>query len=514
MELGYWLTIILTLFIILNFQYIFNILKHRYNLIVSLWNMPGPLAFPIFGSTIWLKWNIEELALQINEFTNEFHSQNIKIARFWLGPYPLIAPLHPETAEKILSSTEILRKGPEYSILSEWLKTGLLTSWGDKWKSRRRLLTPTFHFHILKEFMKVFNKESKILIEELSKSDEKNVEIDVFPYMKRCALDIICDTSMGRKVDAQTNHNHPYVLAVQNLNIMSFKYLRMPWLWIKPIWYLSGNGYKYDKSLKLVKDFTKQIINEKLNDLKKINNFKNINVNENITNEKKKAFLDLLIEKVEEGNLNYEDICEEVDTFMFEGHDTTSANLSWTIWCLAHNPECQNKLIKEIDEIFDNSDRDITFDDLSQLKYLEMCIKESLRIFPSVPLFSRMVEKNFTLEEYVIPKGSTIVISPLLIHKNPNIFKNPSIYDPNNFLPENISQRSSYAFIPFSAGPRNCIGQKFALYEEKVVLTWFFRNFTVTSNEQFDFTVPCPEIILKPSKGIPVCLKRRFLIKK
>uniref|UniRef100_A0A0N4ZXQ8 Cytochrome P450 4V2 n=1 Tax=Parastrongyloides trichosuri TaxID=131310 RepID=A0A0N4ZXQ8_PARTI len=510
MELLQWLTIILPLIIILQLKTIIKFFKHRYHLIVSLWNMPGPLAVPIFGSTIWLKWNVEELTLQINEFSDEFHSQNIKVAQFWLGPFPLIAPLHPEAVEKVLSSTEIIRKGPEYSILIKWLGTGLLTSWGNKWKSRRRLLTPTFHFNILKEFMKVFNNESKILVGELSKNTNIEGDFDVFPYMKRCALDIICDTSMGRKVNAQTNHNHPYVLAVQKLNILTFKYLRMPWLWIKPIWYLSGFGYTYDNTLNLVTNFTKKIINEKISDNKKKISIKNNIIEEENVIGKKKAFLDLLIEKTEEGNLNYQDICEEVDTFMFEGHDTTSSNLSWTIWCLSHYPECQKKVIEEINEIFGNSDRDVTFEDLSELKYLEMCIKESLRIFPSVPLFSRLVEEDFTLEGFTIPKGSTVVISPLIVHRNKNVFKNPLIYNPDNFLPENVSKRNSYSFIPFSAGPRNCIGQKFALYEEKVVLAWLFRNFSITSNKPFDYTIACPEVILKPSKGIPIQLHKRF----
>uniref|UniRef100_A0A0K0EVM0 Cytochrome P450 4V2 (inferred by orthology to a human protein) n=1 Tax=Strongyloides venezuelensis TaxID=75913 RepID=A0A0K0EVM0_STRVS len=508
MEIAYWLGIFLFFIIFVKYQIIIKFLKRRYNLIVSLWNIPGPLAIPIFGATIWLKWNIEDLTLQIIEFVNEFHRQNIRLVSFWLGTYPLIAPLHPETSERILSSTEVIRKGPEYSILMKWLGTGLLTSWGDKWKSRRRLLTPTFHFNILKEFMKIFNDESKILIQELGKNYKEDVEFDIFPYMKRCALDVICDTSMGRKVCAQTNHNHPYVLAVQKLNMLSFQYLRMPWLWIKPIWYLSGIGHTYDETLKLVKDFTKKIINEKMIKHREKHNIDKITDNDI---GKKKAFLDLLIEKAEEGNLNYEDICEEVDTFMFEGHDTTSSSLSWTVWCLAHNMKYQKKVIEEIDEIFGDSDRDITFEDLSELKYLEMCIKESLRLFPPVPLFSRVVEESFTLEGHTIPEGSTVIISPLLIHRNPNIFKDPLTFNPDNFLPENISQRNSYAFVPFSAGPRNCIGQKFALYEEKVVLAWFFRNFTVSSDKVFDYTIPCPEIILKPSKGVPVHLKRRFL---
>lgn len=127
------------------------------------------------------------------------------------------------------------------------------------------------------------------------------------------------------------------------------------------------------------------------------------------------AFLDLLLELRNEGLMNEDDIREEVDTFMFEGelrfsaadlsqvtgHDTTSASMGWTLWCLAHNPEFQEKVIQEVDGIFGTSDRDCTNDDLKQMKYLEKCLKESLRMYPSVPFFGRTVEQDVVISEYL-----------------------------------------------------------------------------------------------------------------
>ncbi|KHJ92479.1 hypothetical protein OESDEN_07631 [Oesophagostomum dentatum] len=101
------------------------------------------------------------------------------------------------------------------------------------------------------------------------------------------------------------------------------------------------------------------------------------------------------------------------------------------------------------------------------------------------------------------------MIAPFMVHCNPTVYENPYLFDPERFSEDNMQKRHPYAYIPFSAGPRNCIGQKFAMMEEKTVLSWFFRKYTITSTIPQDENIPLPEIILRPSLGFPVKISKR-----
>ncbi|VDN32660.1 unnamed protein product [Cylicostephanus goldi] len=106
----------------------------------------------------------------------------------------------------------------------------------DKWRSRRKILTPSFHFKVLNDFIGVFDQQAKKFIDQLENAAASKKHFDIFPYVKRCALDIICETAMGCHVSAQENHNHPYVFSVQRMSELAFLHERMPWMWIPAIW--------------------------------------------------------------------------------------------------------------------------------------------------------------------------------------------------------------------------------------------------------------------------------------
>lgn len=183
---------------------------------------------------------------------------------------------------------------------------------------------------------------------------------------------------------------------------------------------------------------------------------------------KRLAFLDLLLEMVDKGTLTLQDVREEVDTFMFEGHDTTSAGMNWALQMLGSHPEYQAKVHQELDQVFgDDDDRDIRFDDLKNLNYLEMFIKEALRLYPSVPMFGRTLHEDCEINGFMVPASTQLLIIPFAVHRDPKHWPDPEIFDPDRFLPENSVGRHPFAYLPFSAGARNCIGQRFALMEEK-----------------------------------------------
>lgn len=146
-----------------------------------------------------------------------------------------------------------------------------------------------------------------------------------------------------------------------------------------------------------------------------------------------------------------------------------------------------------------------------EMKYLERVIMETLRLYPPVPLIARRVEHDVRLASgpYTIPKGASVVILQFAVHRNPTIFPNPDTFDPDNFLPERMAKRHFYSFIPFSAGPRSCVGRKYAMLKLKVLLSTIVRNFKIDSKmKEEDFKLQ-GDIILKLENGFKIMLEPR-----
>ncbi|KAL6446828.1 hypothetical protein ACFW04_001335 [Cataglyphis niger] len=220
--------------------------------------------------------------------------------------------------------------------------------------------------------------------------------------------------------------------------------------------------------------------------------------------QKSKAFLDLLLDQNEKDDtpLTDDELRAQVDTFMFEGHDTTAVAIIWTLFLLGNNLEHQEKVHEELEEIFKDSKTLASIKELSQLKYLDMIIKETLRLFPSVPIITRKLAENVKMGNYTFPKDTTIVLGISLTHRNPEVWSDPKKFDPDRFLPDNSKHRNPYAYIPFSAGPRNCIGQKFALLEEKAILTAILRKWRVKSVKTIDTIQYGFTIVYRPDEDI------------
>lgn len=142
------------------------------------------------------------------------------------------------------------------------------------------------------------------------------------------------------------------------------------------------------------------------------------------------------------------------------------------------------------------------------MKYLERVIKESMRLYPPVPIIGRKVSEDVQLDDYCIPEGCMIKIDLFHLHRDPRYFADPEKFDPDRFLPESMN-RHPYAYLPFSAGPRNCIGQKFAAYEEKAVLSGILRNFKIHSVDKREDVKMINELVLRPIGGVNVTLERR-----
>ncbi|XP_075162546.1 cytochrome P450 4d8-like [Haematobia irritans] len=485
----------------------------------ALKNIPGPYCLPLLGSIgDAFKSNPKALWNRAPEIYFRYGS----IVKGWIFNEFFVASGDAEFNEKLLNNTVHISKLKQYSLLNSWLGTGLLVSDGKKWHSRRKIITPAFHFKILEDFLEIFNRQSLVLLDCLAEKADGITTFDAYPLMSLYALDVIAETAMGTKINAQLMKTSEYTSAVSEMTELTcWRFIRIH-LNSDLIFALMHpfTMMRQKKLIGIMHNFTRNIIEERRATLITTKSESNSSVvkedTDDIGTKKRSALLDVLLQSTIDGQpLSNEDIREEVETFMFEGHDTTATALSFTLYLLARNPRVQQKLLAEIHQIYGNDlNQPFTLMNLNELKYMECVIKESLRLYPAIPLIGRYLKEDFkythsTLGSGVIPGGTHLLISLFGTMNDPKQLK---CTDPKQFRPErfeNLDASSSFHTIPFSAGPRNCIGQKFAMYEMKVTLTKILHTYELLPLGPA--VEPIVNIVLRSETGMQLGMRKRKL---
>lgn len=483
---------------------VFNFIKFC----VLVNKLPGPARYPMPTVALQVKKLKQEDRFKwfCNLFAQYQKGFMMNITQF---NEALIHIYNPRHMEVLFPSTENIKKSFAYDNLNPWLGQGLLTSSGQTWFHQRKLITPAFHFGVVDQFSEVMSEKSKVLTEIIEETLKENPgkPIDIFRLIIRCALDIICETAMGVNMNVQRNYDTDYMNALHTVAQSSVERVNFPWLKWDWIYYRTKRGREHKSSFETMINFSMKVIKKKI--LARVSGISEPNEeidSDKIGKRKRKAFLDLLLDanENEKNPMSEVEIREQVDTFMFAGHDTTAAAINWAIFNLGNNPEIQEKVHQEIDEYFGNSQEQITIKDIAELKYLDRVVKETLRMHPSVPHVSRRLTEDIVLDGYIVPKGCNVSMAIYHLHHNPDVWPNPEKFDPDRFLPENCRGRHPYAYVPFSAGPRNCVGQKFALAEQKIVLTSILRKWRVKSARTPQEMKLIASFILRPHDGNPV----------
>lgn len=450
-----------------------------------------PGALPLFGHLLSIPSRLN-LCQEKSKWYKEYGNTIL----LWIFHHPYLLTCDPKLVEEVLRSPNFISKGNSYWVLQDWVSDGILISDGEKWRNIRKELTYSFHFDVLKDFADVMQKHSLNLVEAFRKFSNEGHSFDVLKVAKRFSLGVVCETSMGIDLNDDMSATS-YMEGVEEIINMIVERDKYPWYWYNVSFKLFPSGSTYFRNISDSNSFVRKVIEKRLSE----------RGNEGaVSTRKKLIFIESLLNLYKDGKLDLDGIIAEVNTFLFAGFETVSTALSWCLYMLGRYPECQQQAFEECLKI---SKLHLSHEDqMKNMEYLECVIKESLRMHPPAPKISRLIRKTTVINGMKIPKGTDIAIDFLELHRNESYWENPLQFDPERFSKERNGS-NLFLYLPFSAGPRNCIGQRFALMELKLALYNVLLTYEVTSLQDETELIETAEVIHRPENGLVLNLKER-----
>jgi cytochrome P450 len=426
-------------------------------------NMPLASRDPLSTFTRWAR-----------EFGDIFYYRAL-----WINVYFLN---HPELIEAVLVRNyqnflkdHVIRK-------SRWFfGDGLLTNEGESWLRQRRLAQPAFHRERIASYARIMTDYARQMLANWRDGETRDIHQEMMQLTLRIvvrALFNVAAEEIGKISDAM-NVMMRNSSGVRLLLPPAARYLPIPAM------------IEFRRSVRQLDQAVYSIIAGRRR-------------NENDSGD----LLSMLMQARDEDGSRMSDkqLRDEVMTFLLAGHETTALALSWSWYLLAQNPEAEQKLHDELECVLGG--REPEFADLPMLSYAERVIKESMRLYPPAWSVARTVVSEFQLRGYRIPAGANVVMSQWIMHRDPRYFPDPEKFDPDRWLTERAQRLPRFAYFPFGGGPRQCIGNTFAMMEATLLLASIARCFQFRL-ESGHPVVPMPSFTLRPKHGIRMAVQKR-----
>jgi cytochrome P450 len=374
------------------------------------------------------------------------------------------------------------KKGSSSKMLNSVLGNGLVTSEGDFWLRQRRLVQPAFHRERLQELFVTMGDITANFLDHLESFRGKKA-VDIDEKMMGITADIALKTLFGNISNEDKAQLYQQISRTQKYLINR---VRRPYR--IPLMAVNGERRKFKTDLSYFNKLVFEFIHQRHDMVEKPNDL-----------------LQLLLDSLDEetgAQMNDQQIRDEAITMFAAGHETSATGLSWLLLELARQPEIVARIRKEA-EIFDTVP---TFDQLLKLSYTRQVIEEGMRLYPPAWTMTRESLDVDEVDGQIIPKGISVFMSIYELHRNPNIWQNPLVFDPENFSAENVKNRAKFNYLPFGAGPRLCIGQQFAMMEMQLILASLIKRFDFEIDPSHHVGI-YPQIVLKSTNGIKLFVK-------
>ncbi|MFD1819433.1 Cytochrome P450 [Pseudarcicella hirudinis] len=419
------------------------------------------------------------------------------IALLRIGNFRINFVMTAELAKYVLQeNNKNYIKGRAYRILSLMLGQGLLTSNGDFWHRQRKLAQPAFYKQRLSLLVDTMHDESQLMVERLKKEIPENSyqTIAVSKIMMETTLMIVTKSLFGTFINQDKIASISKDIDILN-QLASDRFSNPVSL---PLWFPSYWNFQFKSSSKRVAGLIDEIIETRRSALQK-----------NPDKEFNDLMQMLITAKDEESGeqMSNKQLRDEMLTIFIAGHETTAVGMSWTLYLLSRHPEVMLKLREEIEQVLGKEGKP-SIENLRSLVYTMQVIQEVMRLYPPAWAVTREIVTDDNLADYKVSKGEAVMISTYALHRNPKYWKDPEVFNPENFSAEQVKERPGYAYLPFGGGPRLCIGNNFALMEMQIMLIELVRNFDFQFIEE---VVPEPLVTLKPKGGLKLNIFLRKL---
>jgi cytochrome P450 len=358
-----------------------------------------------------------------------------------------------------------------------FLGNGLVPNDGESWKRQHKLILPGFHKKRVDAYASIMVDFTERMVDRWKEGERRDMRVELNALALEVVADTLFDIDIG-KGDSETIRD---ALADISEILVTDADKMIP----RPDWWPTPENWRKKRAIEKIEEIIRRVHEERL------------------TNKEDRGdlFSHMVFVEDEQGRMSDEQLRDEAMTLIFAGHETTAHALTWTWYLLAKHPDKVAKLRAELDSALGGRRAEV--EDLPNLPYLEMVVKESLRLLPSVWAYARQAQRDLVIEGYEIKKGQTITISHIAMGRNPKYYDNPMEFLPERWTREFERNLPRGAYVPFAGGPRVCLGKQFAMIEMRMILATLLQRIEPNIPEGFepDFVT---ELSMHPGdRGMP-----------
>jgi len=441
---------------------------------------PGPRGLPVLGMLLAIRRNPTAVFMDAARRFGD-------VAYLKIGPRRGYLLTNPADVRHVLQDNAAnYRKSPLYDKLRQSLGNGLLTSEGAFWLRQRRIAQPAFHRQRIAALAGTMAGAVREMAVDWAAIASAGQPVDIGDEMMRLTRTVVLRTLLGTDLGPfTTGIDRAWKVMNQHIGD-SFWSLGVTDGWPTP------RNRRFQAARAVLRGAVEYAIRQR-------------RAQPSGGDDLLSMLMDARDEDTGE-SMTDEQLRVEVTTFLLAGQETTSLALTWTFYLLSQHPAIRERLEAELDGALGG--REPAYEDLPNLPFTRRVIDEAMRLYPPAWGFSRQALGDDELGGYRLPRGWLAFLMPYVLHRHPTYWPDPDRFDPDRFLPERSADRPKFAYLPFGAGPRQCIGNQFALLEAHLsvaTLAQTYRLHLVPGHP----VEPWPLITLRPRFGMPMTIERR-----